>query len=201
MIIQNFILFFILTLLCFFIYVHYSSKKLDVTYVKSDIDGHEYLVRNLEDKQEASNILGTIRTRLDKICDYMKQKYNSDHERYEDVTRMCNRFNGDNIMESDENNEYTSYSVNKGEEIVFCIRARDGTDNLEDVNMLMFVALHELSHVMTISIGHTEEFWDNFRFILKDAMEIKIYEEIDFKNSPKSYCGTMITNSPLDNEN
>ena len=95
---------------------------------------------------------------------------------------------------------YTSYSVNKGEEIVFCIRARDGTDSLEDVNMLTFVALHELSHIMTLSIGHTEEFWDNFRFILKDAMEINVYQEINFLESPKSYCGTMITNSPLDFE-
>ena len=113
---------------------------------------------------------------------------------------MNKRFNGDNIMETNENNNYTSYSVNKGEEIVFCIRKRDGTEQLEDVNMLTFVALHELAHIMTVSIGHTKEFWDNFRFILKDAMEINIYQEIDFKKSPKSYCGTMITNSPLDFE-
>ena len=102
----------------------------------------------------------------------MKQKYDSKHERYEDVQRMCNRFNGDNIMESFEDNNYTSYSINKGEEIVFCIRAiKDGTDDLEDLNnMLMFAALHEISHVMSVSNGHTEEFWDNFRFILRDGI-------------------------------
>ena len=198
MIIQNFVLFFIITLLCFFIFVHYSSKNLDVTYVQSTVDGKEYLVRNLEDKQEAADVLARLRQKLTTTCEYMERKYTSGHKRYVDVSRMCRRFNGENIMESSDNNNYTSYSVNKGEEIVFCIRSRDGRDALEDENMLTFVALHELAHIMTISVGHTEEFWNNFKFILTDAIEINIYQEIDFKHSPRSYCGTMITNSPMD---
>ena len=32
---------------------------------------------------------------------------------------------------------------------------------LVDKNLLLFVALHELSHIMTVSLNHTEEFWDN----------------------------------------
>ena len=51
---------------------------------------------------------------------------------------------------------------------------------------------------MTESIGHTPEFWSNFKFILKDAIKFKIYKDIDFKNNPKQYCGMKITNSPLD---
>ena len=38
-----------------------------------------------------------------------------------------------------------------------------------DENTLTFVALHELSHVMTVSVGHKQEFWDNFKFILKES--------------------------------
>ena len=34
-----------------------------------------------------------------------------------------------------------------------------------------FVALHELSHVMTVSVGHTQEFWENFKFLLKEAVD------------------------------
>ena len=61
----------------------------------------------------------------------------------------------------------------------------------------MFVAIHELAHLMTESIGHTPEFWDNMRFLLKKAIELKIYIKQDFRKSPVSYCGTKITDSPL----
>mgnify|MGYP003317770921 CR=1 FL=1 len=47
-------------------------------------------------------------------------------------------------------------------------------------------------------IGHTSEFWNNFKFILKEAIDHNIYKDIDFKNHPKNYCGMKITNSPLD---
>ena len=61
----------------------------------------------------------------------------------------------------------------------------------------MFVALHELSHVMTKSIGHTEEFWDNFRFLLKEAINANLYKNHNFRKFPVKYCGTEITDSPL----
>ena len=37
---------------------------------------------------------------------------------------------------------------------------------LEDENTLLFVSLHEVAHIMTKSIGHTKEFWDNFTFYI-----------------------------------
>ena len=37
-------------------------------------------------------------------------------------------------------------------------------NKLIDENTLMFVALHELAHIATESIGHTKEFWANFKF-------------------------------------
>ena len=38
--------------------------------------------------------------------------------------------------------------------------------------MLMFVALHEISHVMSV-LHIQKNFWDNFRFILRDAWKLK----------------------------
>ena len=35
----------------------------------------------------------------------------------------------------------------------------------------MFVTLHELAHVMTVSVGHTEEFWTNFKFLLTKSVD------------------------------
>ena len=65
-----------------------------------------------------------------------------------------------------------------------------------DENLLMFVALHELAHVMTKSIGHTDEFWNNFKFLLKHAAENNLYKKHDFRKKPEKYCGTTITDSP-----
>ena len=67
---------------------------------------------------------------------------------------------------------------------------------LIDENTLTFVALHELSHIATKSIGHTTEFWENFKFILKEAVKLGHYEPINYKEKPKEYCGMNITDNP-----
>ena len=115
----------------------------------------------------------------------------------DDLTRLQQRFNPDNLSESTPDKKYTSYSVNKGEKIVFCLRSKDERETLVKENIMMFVALHELAHVMTKSVGHTEEFWDNFRFLLKVAINQGLYQNINYNDTPKDYCGTTITDTPL----
>ena len=179
---------------CLLGYTHYEHLTNEVTYVKSEVDDNEYLVRNLEDKQKAANMLALLRTKLEKICKAMKNKYPDD----KDVARMNERFNPDNITETGKNNQYTSYSVNKGEKVVFCIRQKDDAESIVDENTLTFVAIHELAHIMTVSVGHTKEFWDNFKKLLKEAVELKIYIKEDYSNNPKEYCGIKVSDSPLE---
>jgi hypothetical protein len=175
-------------------YTHYEHLTNEVTYVKSSLDNNEYLVRNLDDKEHAANMLAKIRIKLQKICDVMKDKYPSD----ESVSRMVERFNPDNITEAGKNNQYTSYSVNKGEKIVFCIRQKNDKENIVDENTMTFVSIHELAHIMTKSVGHTPEFWDNFKRLLKIAIEEGLYTKENYNQSPKEYCGIKVSDSPLD---
>jgi predicted metal-dependent hydrolase len=175
-------------------YTHYEHLTNEVIYVKSSVDNNEYLVRNLDNKEEAANILAKIREKLEKICSIMKKEYPND----ESVTRMNERFNSDNITESGKNNQYTSYSVNKGEKIVFCIRQKDEAQTLVDENTITFVAIHELAHIMTKSVGHTPEFWENFKRLLKIAIANNLYTKEDYANNPKEYCGIKVSDSPLD---
>ena len=65
-----------------------------------------------------------------------------------------------------------------------------------DENTLTFVAIHELAHVMSKSIGHKTEFWENFKFLLKDAVKMGLYKAVDYKKKPKEYCGMTITDNP-----
>lgn len=182
----------IIIVICTMKYEEFTS---DIELVNSTVNNKKYLVRNKPDKQKAANILANISEKLQTLVDHLIQKYSDDQR----VKLLYSRFNPDNISETAYNNKYTSYSVNKGEKIVFCLRSRDTNEVLENENTLMFVALHEFSHIMTTSIGHTKEFWDNFAFVLKEAIQIKVYQYQNFKDRPVKYCGTMITDTPLDN--
>ena len=187
----------LLTLVAFVMlgYSHYESYSNEVTSVKSSVDGSEYLVRNRDDKQEAADMLAKIRQKLENLISSMKEKYPNDAA----VLRMSSKFNPDNISESGKSSQYTSYSVNKGEKIVFCIRQKDDNETFVDMNTMTFVSIHELAHVMSKSVGHTDEFWKNFKILLNEAINMGIYNKEDYRDNPKEYCGIKVTDSPLDN--
>lgn len=189
---KDFTSFFICIILITILYIHLENKFSDVEYIKSKVDGNKYLVRNLKDKHEAADLLANIRSNLIKVSQELK-KTNQDNV---DVNRMINNFNPDNLSESTHENKYTSYSVNKGEKIVFCMRSRDEKQKLVDLNIMMFVALHELAHTMTKSVGHTQEFWNNFRILLRNARKLGVYKRVNYNDKPVEYCGTKITDDP-----
>ena len=114
------------------------------------------------------------------------------------VQRLVHNFRADpnRFLESTPDAEHTSYSVNKGESVHFCLRQRDGTEELVDENIMVFVAIHEMSHMITQSIGHDAEFWNNFGWLLREAENRKLYKHTDFKSHPVMYCGVSITDSP-----
>ncbi len=209
MLADGFLNFFVFAILLMILYMYLETRSYEVIYTKSKIDNREYLVRNLKDKQEAADLLAKVREKLVKIVDHLKgvnddqvKKYAADEEALDETKegfkRLIDRFQPDNISESTPNNKYTSYSVNKGQKIVFCLRAK-GTkeETLVEENVIIFVAIHELAHIMTLSVGHTEEFWNNFRILLRVAIQLKLYKNKDYSNSPVDYCGTRITDTPL----
>jgi hypothetical protein len=123
----------------------------------------------------------------------MNDKYPDDLR----VKRLVDGFNPKTIIETLPTSQFTAYSENKGEKIAFCLNKKKGEDeNLIDEKTLTFVAIHELSHVMTVSIGHKAEFWENFKFLLENAKEAGIHQPVDYKNEPASYCGMDIHDNP-----
>jgi hypothetical protein len=163
--------------------------------VKSTIDGRTYKVRDLPDKQEAANLMATVRIKLTKLCSLLEQKYPDKDQ----VKRIAKNFRDDpnRFMESTPDASHTSYSVNKGEEIHLCLRQRaGGNESLVDENVMVFVGIHELGHVCTESVGHGPDFWNNFGWLLKEAEAAGIYRYTDFQAHPVAYCGVNITDSP-----
>jgi len=163
--------------------------------VKSSVDGRLYKVQNLPDKQEAANKISQVREKLQKFID----TYKNDPSAMADprVKVLVSRFNPDNFSENDLDADSTSYSENKGEKIVVCIRDKAPPYKFADDNTVMFVLLHEMAHLMTTTVGHTPEFWANFKRILHDAVHAGIYSSVNYTKTPTAYCGMTITDSPI----
>jgi predicted metal-dependent hydrolase len=192
--------FFLLLIILAVFYLYLEQKALQVIYIEA-YDGKKYLVRDQNDKQAAAKLLADIASNSQILVDYVYENRETFKTRKEDIERLYKNFRPDAISESSPNNNYTSYSINKGEKIVFCLRKKKGShkNELMNLNTMMFVAIHELAHLMTKSIGHTPEFWDNMKFLLQQGIkkDVNVYEKQDFSNNPEQYCGMTITDSPL----
>jgi len=171
------------------------SENANLIEVKSEIDGKSYLVQNTDDAQNAANMLAQIRLELLRLKNHLIKKYPNDSR----IIKLQERFDGEDsniIIENDLESKFTSYTQNKGEKIVFCLRTKDNKDNkVHSKNLLIFVAIHEMAHIITESIGHDDpQFWKNFEFLLREAMSINVWQFIDFRKKPQEYCGMKITN-------
>ena len=185
--------FIIIVLILFFTTFYIKEQFTEVSYVKSSVDNNKYLVRSKEDNKEAANLLANINLKLLELIEVLKEKYPND----ERTKRVIQNYDPNALSESDESNKYTSYSVNKGEKIVFCLRMRNADDTLVDLNTLTYVAVHELGHLATKEIGHLDVFWKNFKWLLEIAAEHGIYNYVDYSQNPQPYCGIVISSNIL----
>lgn len=176
--------------LCLIIY--YQSDAFDLKCIIASKDGNRYCVREREKMELAANLLADVTQKMKDTVSYLKEKHSDDPR----TIRLVEGFNPKKISETLPTSELTAYSENKGEKIAFCLnRRKDGT-KLIDINTLTFVALHELSHIATESVGHKQDFWQNFKWILQNAKEAGIYSPIDYKKYPEEYCGMDINDNP-----
>ena len=182
-----------MSIILVFILIHSS----EVSYQESFVDNDHYLVRNLEDKQDAANTLAEIKKRLYRLVTYSCEK--AEIGEYEDdiflkpyVNNINKKFNNIIFRESTENNKFTSYSVNKGEEIVFCLRSKED-DKIHNINELMYVAIHEIAHVGCPEIGHTPLFLKINKLLLKKAIDCNVYVYKNYSLNPENYCGIQLS--------
>ena len=188
------ILFYVIVIfvLLFCLRIYYESDAFNLKCVISSKDGNTYCVRERAKLKDAADLLAKVAEKCKNMVAYMDKHHPTDDR----TIRLVKGFNPKKICETLPTSEMTAYSENKGAKIAFCLnKAKDGP-KLIDINTLTFVALHELSHIMTSSIGHKQEFWSNFKFLLENAKKANIYQPIDYKANPQEYCGTNITDNP-----
>jgi hypothetical protein len=173
--------------------IYNDSDHFQLKCIISGVDGEKYCVRDRKKLKESADHLAKVSVSLKKIVDECKNKYPD----LPITKKLREGFNPNKIVETLPNSELTAYSENKGEKLAFCLETEKGNNKLIDVNTLTFVAIHELAHIGSEQIGHGDEFWKNFKFLLQRAVEIKVYDPIDYKNKPKRYCSMDIHDNPL----
>ncbi len=204
---MEFLILFIGMLILLFMFIWFRKSSTEVATVKSRIDGRDYIVQNKPDKQQAADMLAQVRQRMINLVDYMKNNTNEVNENKDDekqygsyaerINRLVMRFNPNKISEGNEDTKFTTYTLNKGEKVVFCLRARDEDDRVHDLNLMTFVAIHELAHITSVTEHHTPEFKSNFAWLLKCAVKCGVYKPEDFNKYPRNYCGIPVTDTPL----
>lgn len=175
-------------------------------------DSYYKVQEDLENPHSAAELMDKISTISKKIIQYVKQKYLLDKNGIErilpefqykvrrGIKNLEKNFNPKNLIENlpDHLDKDTSYVVDKGEIFAICLRDVHNNNSLTiDMNEIVFVVVHELSHLFTISFGHEMEFWSNFRFLLNEAVVMGLHDPINYKMQKKPYCGNHISYSPL----
>jgi hypothetical protein len=170
----------------------------DSSLVKFNVDGDYVLVRDTNDKVQSAELLNELINKMYELKDYVINNQN----KYPDYIEYINQFNENfnpnrtKIYETSLTSNYTSYSINKGEELSFCLRSKS-TGKLHDINLLMYVAVHELAHTACPETGHTPLFNKIFKFLLKRAVEIDLYDFEDYASNPIMYCGMELNTNIL----
>jgi len=202
-------IFITLTIILIYIFLLINNKNLKLV----EYNGNKIFIQNSENLENSKNsieLLGELVFRLYKLRDYLVdnidnifinyniKKYLSENEFIESIKLLKTNFNKNRtkVYENINQSQYTSYSVNKGEELVFCLKARTLNNNYHPIDLLMYVAIHELAHCGCKEIGHTHLYNRIFRVYLLIGIELKIYKYINYEIYPVEYCG-MTLNSHI----
>lgn len=157
-----------------------------------------YLVRgDFANKQQAADLLAHVNAMFVRVIKELKKNHAGGVWR-DRILYLANNYNPDVLGEhipTDLN--YTSFVRGKGLQIRMCLRTPRDRRVFHDWNTIKFVALHEMCHMMTESMGHEDDFWDSFKFVLQVAGEMGELDLVDYELEPEGYCGISIDHSPL----
>lgn len=149
-------------------------------------------VYDAKDKEKSAYLIDTVKSRLRTLVIYCQDQYPKDSR----VQRMANRFDPSVIQETSLYENATSYTVNKGSSMHLCLREKK-TLRHHDINIIMFVAIHELAHIMSSGWGHGQEFQRNFKFLLQQASACNVYTPVNYASNNTNFCGLTVKHNPM----
>ena len=172
---------------------HLQSKYLNES-IRGEIDPTK---NNRIDIVPNSSLYNWTQIDQDKLMKIQESEYIQER-----IKQLLQRYDADDIHEISPLNKrgVTSYTENK-KTLILCLRKKEidanGENELHDINTMMFVVIHELSHMMNDIWGHKMDFWVLFKFMLENAIEAGIYQPVNYAKYPIVYCGLKLTYNPL----
>ena len=166
-------------------------------------------MRNGADKQLRADILADIYLKYNVFINAIRNDQNYNNQ--ENVQRLLYNWDGGVTVKEIGNLENdAAYVINK-QHMSFCLQdnpyfGNTKSSSVEDTNLLSYVGIHELAHVMSNSIDHGPEFIKNFKFLLNYSKGLiytnpitkklePVYIELSQLNTDDNYCGVLLTNS------
>jgi len=182
-------------LIMIFIYIFLFGNRNNTIYIESKT-GTKFLVHKDNLQKEKAILLGDIVKDLYILKNYLVTNIDKYPEYTKYIKQLDDNFTEDrtNVYETDPDSTLTSYSVNKGEELAMCLKSKK-TGKLHDKNLLMYVAIHEMSHFACPEIGHGKLFRKIFKKFTQVAIELNIYKKVNFDSNPVEYCGMILSSS------
>lgn len=196
----------LLIILLILITIVVTLKPYETFSISHVYENFQIQVRKNDDQQSAADLLATINNNMRKLVYYCKYKLDTNKEypnsftyikEYEqNIMMMYNKIDSIVLRETEEGTNNTSYTINKGEEMVICLRSKKN-NKFHDMNELMYVTIHELAHVGNPELDHTPLFYKINKFLLKEAIELGIYRYVNYNIDSKDYCGIDLNNTIL----
>lgn len=193
----------VIVILIILIYIYYANKTNSYVTLKDNNDISYHVLAKYENYKTAHKILSRIN---EKVFDWMLQlrklylnSENKESREMKCIFAMISNYNPEEIYETDplNNNNDTSFTIDKGKRMYMCIRQKDNPLTFVDDNTIIFVLLHELSHIANYDgWGHEDDFWNTFKMVLS-YVPYELYQPIDYRKTPVKYCGMIIDYSPL----
>ena len=184
---------FLVIIVCVLLY-YKDYEFRDLVLVKSEYNGKEYQVQDTPDKQRSANLLSKIEEKIWYLVDRIDDDKDEEYHKY--IRNIIKKRNDIEVMEVPLDTKNTSFTLNKNK-LVFCLKSRGsrGWGDYHDINLIMYVVLHEISHIACPEDGHTRLFAKIFNYIAQKGVEYGVYEKIDFASNPKVYCGMELNTS------
>ena len=190
--------------LCILFNAFYDSN----VWHKSTLNGKLYKVKKDGMETVTANKLALVEYKLNMLCDIVcKNVINKMIFVHGAVEKLRRRWPKIKIREVSPGEPEAAYVLNKGPDMRFCVQNKNSTIGEKD-NLMMFVAIHEMAHIMSDSFGHGPEFIKNFKGLLDVAttnyitnpitqQRELIYTPRDFNTQPTQYCGTKINRNVM----
>lgn len=181
-------------LLILIVTIIFKSKKQYYELYSTKYKGFTITIKDDKNKKVKNKKIKSIKLIIKNLLKIKKYLVNNidRYPKYKPyILNIDSKFDENTLIKETTNDDFTAYTVNKGDTMSFCLNSKIN-NKIHDINILMYVAIHELAHIASTDIGHTDLFHELNDFLLDIAIKLNVYNFINYSNFTTEYCGIYV---------